>query len=191
MDSTPKNTAEVSVERCALVLVIIGSVLIPFMGSSLSLILPLIQNELAVNILLLGWIPTAFTLANAALVLPFGRLADIHGRKKNIHCWFCSLHPGISAGQCFHFGAGPDYFQFPAGSRMCPDIRHRGGPFDLHFSPGKKGAEYWGLRSVRCILAYSWDPPGRFSGPEFRLEEYFSHKRAYWPICPGPVINPV
>lgn len=82
MDSTPKNTAEVSVERCALVLVIIGSVLIPFMGSSLSLILPLIQNELAVNILLLGWIPTAFTLANAALVLPFGRLADIHGRKK-------------------------------------------------------------------------------------------------------------
>ncbi|AXV39176.1 MFS transporter [Methanobacterium sp. BAmetb5] len=82
MDSTPKNTTEVSVERCALVLVIIGSVLIPFMGSSLGLILPLIQNELAVNILLLGWIPTAFTLANAALVLPFGRLADIHGRKK-------------------------------------------------------------------------------------------------------------
>jgi len=31
---------------------------------------------------MLGWIPTAFVLANAALVLPFGRLADIHGRKK-------------------------------------------------------------------------------------------------------------
>ncbi|CDG65149.1 major facilitator superfamily protein [Methanobacterium sp. MB1] len=82
MDSTTKNTAKIPMERYALVLVIIGSILIPFMGSSLSLILPLIQNELAVNILLLGWIPTAFTLANAALVLPFGRLADIHGRKK-------------------------------------------------------------------------------------------------------------
>jgi len=72
----------VSVERCALVLVVIGSFLIPFMGSSLSLALPLIQNELSVSILLLGWIPTAFVLANAALVLPFGKLADIHGRKK-------------------------------------------------------------------------------------------------------------
>nr|WP_319372513.1 MFS transporter [uncultured Methanobacterium sp.] len=71
-----------SVERCAMILVVIGSFLIPVMGSSLSLVLPLIQNELSVSILLLGWIPTAFILANAALVLPFGRLADIHGRKK-------------------------------------------------------------------------------------------------------------
>ena len=71
-----------SVKRCALVLVVIGSFLIPFMGSSLSLALPLIQNELSVSILILGWIPTAFTLANAALVIPFGRLADIYGRKK-------------------------------------------------------------------------------------------------------------
>ena len=69
-------------ERCALVLVVIGSFLIPFMGSSLSLALPLIQDELSVSILLLGWIPTGFVLANAALVLPFGKLADIHGRKK-------------------------------------------------------------------------------------------------------------
>lgn len=72
----------VSGERCALVLVVIGSFLIPFMGSSLSLALPLIQNELSVGILLLGWIPTAFVLANAALVLPFGKMADIYGRKK-------------------------------------------------------------------------------------------------------------
>lgn len=71
-----------SVKRCALVLVVIGSFLIPFMGSSLSLALPLIQNELSVSILILGWIPTAFTLANAAMVIPFGRLADIYGRKK-------------------------------------------------------------------------------------------------------------
>lgn len=70
------------VERCALVLVVIGSFLIPFMGSSLSLALPLIQRDLSVSILILGWIPTAFTLANAALVLPFGRLADIYGRKR-------------------------------------------------------------------------------------------------------------
>ncbi|BDZ68655.1 MFS transporter [Methanobacterium ferruginis] len=71
-----------SLKRVSLVLVAIGAFLIPFMGSSLSLALPLIQNDLLLNILMLGWIPTAFVLANAALVLPFGRLADIHGRKK-------------------------------------------------------------------------------------------------------------
>ncbi len=52
------------------------------MGSSLSIALPLIQKDLSVNIILLGWIPTVFVLANAAFLLPFGRLADIHGRKK-------------------------------------------------------------------------------------------------------------
>ncbi len=52
------------------------------MGSSLSIALPLIQKNLSVNIILLGWIPTVFVLANAAFLLPFGRLADIYGRKK-------------------------------------------------------------------------------------------------------------
>lgn len=68
--------------KCALIVVALGSFLIPFMGSSLSIALPLIQDDLKVNIILLGWIPTVFVLANAAFLLPFGRLADIHGRKK-------------------------------------------------------------------------------------------------------------
>ncbi len=72
----------ISVQGISLILVAISSFLIPFMGSSLSIALPLIQSDLRVDILMLGWIPTAFVLANAALVLPFGRLADIHGRKK-------------------------------------------------------------------------------------------------------------
>ena len=71
-----------SVQKVSLILVAITSFLIPFMGSSLSIALPLIQNDLQVDILILGWIPTAFVLANAALVLPFGRLADIYGRRK-------------------------------------------------------------------------------------------------------------
>jgi len=77
-----KIASTTSLQKLSLLLVAVSSFLIPFMGSSLSIALPLIQNDLAVDILVLGWIPTAFTLANAALVLPFGRLADIHGRKK-------------------------------------------------------------------------------------------------------------
>ena len=71
-----------SLQRITLFLVSLAAFLIPFMGSSLSLALPVIQKELLVNIIILGWIPTAFVLANAALALPFGRLADIYGRRK-------------------------------------------------------------------------------------------------------------
>ena len=73
---------EKKVRNTALLVVAMGSFLIPFMGSSLNIALPIIQNELGVNIILLGWIPTVFVLANAAFILPFGRLGDIIGRKK-------------------------------------------------------------------------------------------------------------
>ena len=70
------------VKNTALLVVALGSFLIPFMGSSLNIALPIIQKDLAVNIIILGWIPTVFVLANAAFILPFGRLGDIIGRKK-------------------------------------------------------------------------------------------------------------
>ena len=70
------------VKNTALLVVALGSFLIPFMGSSLNIALPIIQKDLAVNIIILSWIPTVFVLANAAFILPFGRLGDIIGRKK-------------------------------------------------------------------------------------------------------------
>ncbi len=71
-----------NVKNTALLVVALGSFLIPFMGSSLNIALPIIQKDLVVNIILLSWIPTVFVLANAAFILPFGRLGDIFGRKK-------------------------------------------------------------------------------------------------------------
>ncbi len=68
--------------RTALILVAMGAFLIPFMGSSLSIALPLIGDDLTGNVIWLGWLPTIFTLANAAFLLSFGKLADIHGRKR-------------------------------------------------------------------------------------------------------------
>lgn len=74
--------AEVDNRKTTLILVALGAFLIPFMGSSLSIALPLIGDDLAGNVILLGWLPTIFVLANAAFLLPFGKLADIHGRKR-------------------------------------------------------------------------------------------------------------
>ncbi len=65
-----------------LIVVILGAFLIPFMGAALNVSLPSIGREFALDIVLLGWIPTSFILANAAFILPFGRLGDIYGRKK-------------------------------------------------------------------------------------------------------------
>jgi EmrB/QacA subfamily drug resistance transporter len=44
--------------------------------------LPTIGKEFAIEAVLLGWVVTAMTFPQAALLLPIGRLADIFGRKK-------------------------------------------------------------------------------------------------------------
>ncbi len=69
-------------KNIVLITVALGAFLIPFMGTSLSIALPSIGLDFSLNAVSLGWISTAFILANAALILPFGRIADIHGRKK-------------------------------------------------------------------------------------------------------------
>ena len=50
--------AEVDNRKTTLILVALGAFLIPFMGSSLSIALPLIGDDLAGNVILLGWLPT-------------------------------------------------------------------------------------------------------------------------------------
>ncbi|MCX6012335.1 MAG: MFS transporter [Chloroflexi bacterium] len=65
-----------------LVATTIGAFITPFMGSSINIALPLMGTEMNMNAILLGWIATAYLIASATLVIPFGRLADIVGRKK-------------------------------------------------------------------------------------------------------------
>ena len=60
----------------------ISSFLPSFIGRSIDLALPAIGKEFNMTIISLSWIITAYLLATAVLVLPFGRLADIVGRKK-------------------------------------------------------------------------------------------------------------
>lgn len=60
----------------------LGAFIVPFMTSAVNIALPTISKEFALNSVLLNWIALSFTLAVAVFVLPFGRLADIVGRKK-------------------------------------------------------------------------------------------------------------
>ncbi|MDD1675381.1 MAG: MFS transporter, partial [Methanomicrobiales archaeon] len=59
-----------------------GSSLAPFMVSGLLVALPTIGVEFGADASLLGWLTNAFFLAAAVALVPFGRLADLHGAKK-------------------------------------------------------------------------------------------------------------
>ena len=72
----------ISQEKAVLVTVMTTSFLAPFVGSSINLAIPAIGSELSGTALELSWVVAIFLLASAAFSLPFGRLADIIGRKK-------------------------------------------------------------------------------------------------------------
>ena len=56
--------------------------LTPFLGSAVNLALPSIGKDLNANAIQLGWVISSFILSSAIFLLPFGRLADIIGRRK-------------------------------------------------------------------------------------------------------------
>ena len=66
----------------ALIVAFVASFLTPFVGSSINIALPEISNDLAINAIILGWIPTTYLLILGVLLVPLGRLSDIYGRKK-------------------------------------------------------------------------------------------------------------
>ncbi|AEF94989.1 major facilitator superfamily MFS_1 [Desulfotomaculum nigrificans CO-1-SRB] len=71
-----------SLKRYTLLVSCGASFLTPFMGSAVNLAIPSIGKEFHGNTFLLSWVATSYILASAAFLVPFGRLADIVGRKK-------------------------------------------------------------------------------------------------------------
>jgi EmrB/QacA subfamily drug resistance transporter len=65
-----------------LAVIMITSFFNPFMSSAVSIALPRIGNEFHMSAVALSWIAMAFLLSSAVLLVPFGKLADIWGRKR-------------------------------------------------------------------------------------------------------------
>ncbi|MEW6771369.1 MAG: MFS transporter [Bacillota bacterium] len=78
---TDRSDNEVS-KRVALLVAALGSFLTPFMGASINIALPAIQKEFALNAVVLGWVSASFLLSAAMFLVPFGRVADIYGRRR-------------------------------------------------------------------------------------------------------------
>ncbi len=59
-----------------------SSFLTPFAGSTVNVALPSIGSGLGLDAVTLNWVVTAYMLVAAMLLLPFGRISDIYGRKR-------------------------------------------------------------------------------------------------------------
>ncbi len=74
--------ADVENKRHILIVTVLTSFAGPLMLSAVTVALPTMATELSLNAVQLAWISQSFGLASAVFTIPFGRLADILGRKK-------------------------------------------------------------------------------------------------------------
>jgi EmrB/QacA subfamily drug resistance transporter len=69
-------------KNVAMMVAALAAFVTPFMGSSVTIALPSIGREFSMDAVLLGWVATSYSLTAAIFLLPFGKLGDIHGRKR-------------------------------------------------------------------------------------------------------------
>jgi MFS family permease len=69
-------------KRIILLVASLSSFLVPFTGSSITVAIPAMASQFHADAVTLGWIASAYIIAAAVFIVPFGRLADIRGRKK-------------------------------------------------------------------------------------------------------------
>ena len=79
-DHFPMN--DKTTKLSALIIASVSSFLTPFMISSVNIALPAVGREFKTDAVLLSWVATSYLLAAAVALVPFGKLADIYGRKK-------------------------------------------------------------------------------------------------------------
>ena len=70
------------IRQTAAVVAGISSFVTPFMGSSINIALPSIGRELSIDAVLLSWVATLYLLSSGMFLVPFGRIADIYGKKR-------------------------------------------------------------------------------------------------------------
>ncbi len=82
MQTNSPGTTGAANKNVVLWIAILSSFLTPFTSSSINIALPTIGNKLSLDAVSLDWVATAYLLAAATFLVPFGRLADIRGRKR-------------------------------------------------------------------------------------------------------------
>jgi EmrB/QacA subfamily drug resistance transporter len=79
---TPDVAVTGTEKRIILFIAVLAGFLTPFDGSAVNIALPTIGAEFHMDAIALSWVATAYLLSSAVFLVPFGKIADIHGRKK-------------------------------------------------------------------------------------------------------------
>ena len=69
-------------KRVVLLIAVLAGFITPFDGSAVNIALPAISAEFHIDAIALSWVATAYLLATAMFLVPFGKIADIYGRKR-------------------------------------------------------------------------------------------------------------
>ncbi|MDW5550821.1 MFS transporter [Methanosarcina sp.] len=69
-------------KQVVLLIAILAGFITPFDGSAVNIALPAIGAEFHMDAIALSWVATAYLLSSALFLVPFGKIADIYGRKK-------------------------------------------------------------------------------------------------------------
>ena len=92
-------------QTITLIIASVASFITPFISSAINVALPTIGKDFNANAIGLSWVATSFLLSSAIFLVPFGRLADIYGRKLifnagliiySIATLLCAFAPDIS-----------------------------------------------------------------------------------------------
>lgn len=73
---------EKALQRITLLVVALSSFTTPLMLSAPNVAIPAIAQNLGADAVAVGWVSTAYLLASAVFLLPFGKVADTHGRRR-------------------------------------------------------------------------------------------------------------
>jgi EmrB/QacA subfamily drug resistance transporter len=76
-----EHTGKIS-KNTTLFITAFASFITPFLGSSINVALPDIGDYFRMDAVTLGWVTTIYLLSSAVFLVPFGKLADILGRRK-------------------------------------------------------------------------------------------------------------
>jgi EmrB/QacA subfamily drug resistance transporter len=79
---TPNTPVDEMEKRIVLLIAVLAGFITPFDGSAVNIALPWMGKEFHMDAITLSWVATAYLLAAAVFLVPFGKIADIHGRKK-------------------------------------------------------------------------------------------------------------
>lgn len=149
-----------SVRRTALTIAVLGGFLTPFMGAAVNVALPAIGRAFSLHAVNLGWVATVYLLAAAVFLLPFGRLADMIGRKK-IYTW------GL--------------LTYTLGSLLCGLAGSGAGLIGFRAVQGLGGAMIFGTAVAILSSVFPAQERGRVLG--------ISVSSTYLGLCLGPVIG--